>query len=160
MLSTPKLYWNPILHSLEAEKFGLDTLLKLKQKLRFYVELLYIHGVAYRVKHDFVFPARTLSGRWMLYLGGWMDADFCPDPTHLESTKWRAREAKQLDEIERLFELLVRRCEDIHDERKGQPGHRCDKWTLKEQLKPPDVERLQAFRWRLGAKNGREGLEY
>ena len=89
-----------------------------------------------------------------------MDADFCPDPTHLESTKWRAREAKQLDEIERLFELLVRRCEDIHDERKGQPGHRCDKWTLKEQLKPPDVERLQAFRWRLGAKNGREGLEY
>ncbi|KAJ5591911.1 uncharacterized protein N7459_002280 [Penicillium hispanicum] len=136
VLSTPKLYWNPFWHSLEAGKFGLEQLLDLKEKLRSYVVLLYSHGVAYRVKHDFVFPARTMSGRWVLYLGGWMDADFCPDPSHLELTEWREREAKQLNEIERLFDLLARRCEDIQDERKGQPGYRCDKWTLKEQLKP------------------------
>ncbi|KAJ5143293.1 uncharacterized protein N7515_002080 [Penicillium bovifimosum] len=136
VLSSPKLYWYPFLQSLEAEWFGLDKLLELKQTLRSYVELLYSHGVAYRIKHNFVFPARTTSGRWRVYLGGWMDAEYCPDPRHLESTEWRARETRELDEIERLFDLLVRRCEDIQDERKGLPGHRCETWTLKEQLKP------------------------
>lgn len=136
VLSTPSLYWTPLLHSMEASKLGLDQLLELKQKLRSYVKLLYSHGVAYRVKHNFVFPAQKLSGRWVLYLGGWMDADLCPDSSQLEPTEWREREAKQLDEIERLFELLVRRYEDMQDERKGRKGHRCERWRLEEQLQP------------------------
>jgi hypothetical protein len=36
-----------------------------------------------------------LSGRWKLYLGGWMEAEFDPNKTRVHSAEWKTREATQ-----------------------------------------------------------------
>jgi hypothetical protein len=43
------------------------------------------------------------SGRWKLYLGGWMEAEFDPNKTRVQSAEWKTREATQGDEIKRIF---------------------------------------------------------
>ncbi|KAJ6151520.1 hypothetical protein N7470_007117 [Penicillium chermesinum] len=136
VLSTPKLRWFRLLNYMEASKIDLDQMLELKKELRSYVDLLYSHGVAYRVKHDFIYPAQKVTGRWVLHLAGWMDADFCGNPSQLESAEWKQRETEQLNEIERIFELLMRRYEDLQDARiRGQRGHRIERWNLTDQLR-------------------------
>lgn len=138
VLSTPSLRWFPIVNHTQALKFGLDQLLEFKQKLRQYVKLLYNHGVAYRVKHNSIFPAQRLSGRWVLYLSGWLDTERSFDSSYLESTEWKERETKQINEIERLFGLLVMHYEDMQDEKQGIKTYRVSPWELKDLLLPPD----------------------
>jgi len=121
---------------MEARKFDFDQMLKLKQKLRSDIELLYSHGVAYRVKHDFIYPAQLMTGPFVLHLSGWLDVDFCDCPSQLESAEWKQREAEQLNEIERIFELLGRRYEDMQDARiRGIKGHRVERWNLEDELR-------------------------
>lgn len=140
VLSTPSLRWFPLLYHVQASKFDLNQLLEFKHKLRHYVKLLYSHGVAYRVKHNYIFPVQKLSGRWVLHLGGWLDAGYCSDSSHLESTEWRERETNQINEIERLFGLLVMHYEDMQDKKKGLEAHRVIPWELKQLLLPQDDE--------------------
>lgn len=134
VLSTPSLRWRPLSCRVESPKVDLNQLLEMKQTLRSYLESLYSHGVAYRVKHEYTFPVQKMSLRWVLYLGGWHDAELCADPSQLVSPEWKEREAKELREIERIFELVVMRYEDREDERNGLLPHRCNKWTLDKQL--------------------------
>lgn len=70
----------------------------------------------------------------MLHLGGWLDAGYCSDLSHLGSTEWKEREIKQINEIERLFGLLVMLYEDMQDKEKGLKAHRVNLWELKELL--------------------------
>ncbi|KAJ5545257.1 hypothetical protein N7535_006359 [Penicillium sp. DV-2018c] len=135
VLVTPSLRWWTFLDHVESREFDFDQMLELKQKLRSDIELLYSHGVAYRVKHNFIFPSQKISGRWVLHLLGWLDADFCGDKSRLESAEWKQREAEQLNEIERIFELLGKRYEDITDLRiRGIRGHRVERWNLRDKL--------------------------
>lgn len=135
VLAVPSLRWWTLLDRMEASKFDFDQMLELKQKLRSDIELLYSHGVGYRVKHNFIFPSQKTSGRWVLHLAGWLDADFCGDKSRLESKEWKQREAEQLNEIERIFELLGRRYEDIQDVRiRGIREHQVERWNLEDEL--------------------------
>lgn len=43
------------------------------------------------------------STRWTLFLGGWMEAGFDPNPSQIPSAGWQRRKAMQCDEIARLF---------------------------------------------------------
>lgn len=144
VLSSPSLRWFPLLYHMQASKFDLNQLLAFKKELRQYVELLYSHGVAYRVKHNSVFPAQRSSGRWVLHLSGWLDADYCSDSSHLKSMEWTERVTKQMNEIERLFGLLVMHYEDMHDEKAnvkdGLTTYRVNPWELKGLLLPQDDE--------------------
>lgn len=137
MLRAPSIRRVPTLDQLEAGKLDLEQMLGLKQRLREYVRLLYRHGVAYQVKHDSMFAAQKVTYHWAWYLGGWWDADFCSDPCQLESSWWNAKETEQLDEIERLFELLVARYKGLRDERRGLKPHRVDRGMLQQMLQPP-----------------------
>lgn len=71
--------------------------------LQDYIGLLYSKGVAYQVKPEYMCPVRMESGRWKLYLGGWMEAEFDPNKTRVQSAEWKTREATQGDEIQRIF---------------------------------------------------------
>ncbi|KAJ5550355.1 hypothetical protein N7535_001707 [Penicillium sp. DV-2018c] len=136
VLSRPRLRWFRLLDYMEASKFDFDQMLELKQKLRSDIELLYSHGVGYRVNHEFIYPAQLMTGPFVLHLSGWLDVDFCDDPSQLESAEWKQREAEQLNEIERIFELLGRRYEDMQDARiRGIKGHRVERWNLEDELR-------------------------
>ncbi|KAJ5545267.1 hypothetical protein N7535_006349 [Penicillium sp. DV-2018c] len=135
VLATHSLRWRTFLNRMEAGKFDFDQMLEMKQKLRSDIELLYSRGVAYRVKHNSIFPHQTTDGRWVLHLLGWLDAAFCGNESRLESAEWKQREAEQLNEIERIFELLGKRYEDMQDERiRGIEGHRVEEWNLGDKL--------------------------
>jgi hypothetical protein len=71
--------------------------------LQDYIRLLYSKGVAYQVKPEYMCPVRMESGRWKLYLGGWMEAEFDPNKTRVHSAEWKTREATQGDEVKRIF---------------------------------------------------------
>lgn len=137
VLSTPEVLWFHLLTHVEAESTSLDQILEFKQRLRSHVELLYSYGVAYPVKYDFIRLAKSFTGRWRLYWHGWLNADLCDDPSQLESAEWKEREAEQLNELERIFDLLVKRYEDIQDIRvHGKEAQlRVDRWTLTDQLR-------------------------
>lgn len=136
VLSAPRLRWFPLLTHVETEKINIGQMLGLKQKLRSYIELLYSRGVAYRVKHDFIYPVQKMTREWTLQLAGWFDADFCDDRTQLESAEWKQRETEQLNEIERIFDLLIKRYEDLQDRRVRKiKGHRVVRWDLEDQLR-------------------------
>lgn len=136
VLSIPNIRWRTLLVQMEAEHFDLEQMLKLKERLRDCIELLYGAGVAYRVKHDFIFPCRKPSGRWVLYLKAWMDAELCYDRSHLKSPEWKQREAEQYNEIERIFRLLTLRYEDMQDARiHGIKERRIQRWELQDLLR-------------------------
>lgn len=146
VLSGPRRRWFPLLCYLRSSMFGLEQLLELKQTLRQYVELLYNHGVAYRVKYNFIFPYQKSSGRWVLHLAGWLDAGYCSDSAHLESTEWKERKTKQMNEIERIFGLIVMNRQDIQDAKEDKKQgvkrdvrtYRVNPWELQELLLPQD----------------------
>lgn len=105
VLRKPDLHWVPLRLRAKDAKLDVSTLLDLKEKLRVCVSLLYSHGVAYKVKPDCVFLVKG-SSSWMLYLGGWTDAEVCSERERSQSTEWDSQKAAQLDEVERVFAPL------------------------------------------------------
>lgn len=81
----------------------LHSLLEMQQALLDYVGQLYSKGVAYHVKPEYMCPVKKASGRWKLYLGGWMEAGFDPTESQLRPTEWKRQKTTQCDEIKRIF---------------------------------------------------------
>jgi hypothetical protein len=78
-------------------------MLEMQQALQNYIRELYSKGIAYQVKPEYLCPVKMESGRWKLYLGGWMEAGFDPDQSQLQPVEWKRREEVQCDEIRRIF---------------------------------------------------------
>lgn len=100
---SPRVHFVPLLLRAKTRALDLDTLLEMQQALLKYVGQLYSSGIAYYVKPHYMCPVKKESGRWKLYLGGWMEADFQPTESQLRSTEWERQEAAQCDEIKRIF---------------------------------------------------------
>lgn len=112
MLGSPKVHWTPLRRRVNEPVLDLDSLLQMKRELLDYVRLLYVKGVEYKVKPNNLFPIRKSAGGWLLYLGGWVETDFCSTPARIQSPEWKAQEKEQLDEVERMFTELCARVNE------------------------------------------------
>lgn len=112
MQASPKIIWTPLRLRIYEAKLDLDSLLQMKRELVDYVRLLYAKGIEYKVKPDWLFPLRKLSGGWLLFLGGWAETNFCSIPDRIQSAEWKAQETEQLDGVERMFTELRARLDE------------------------------------------------
>ncbi|KAJ5700709.1 hypothetical protein N7536_003722 [Penicillium majusculum] len=112
VLGSPKVHWKPLRRRVNEPVLDLDSLLQMKRELLDYVRLLYVKGVEYKVKPNNLFPIRKSAGGWLLYLGGWVETDFCSTPDRIQSAEWKAQEKEQLDEVERMFTELCARVNE------------------------------------------------
>ncbi|KAJ5158532.1 uncharacterized protein N7500_008183 [Penicillium coprophilum] len=103
VVSSPKVFWRPLWQRVKEPVLDLDSLLQMKRELVDYIRLLYAQGVEYKVKPNRLFPIRKSAGGWLLYLGGWVDTDFCSTPDRIQSNEWKGQEEEQLKEVERMF---------------------------------------------------------
>ncbi|KAI3065178.1 hypothetical protein CBS147339_9144 [Penicillium roqueforti] len=110
--ASPKIIWTPLRLRIYEAKLDLDSLLQMKRELVDYVRLLYAKGIEYKVKPDWLFPLRKLSGGWLLFLGGWAETNFCSIPDRIQSAEWKAQETEQLDGVERMFTELRARLDE------------------------------------------------
>ncbi|KAJ5803779.1 uncharacterized protein N7518_000082 [Penicillium psychrosexuale] len=110
--ASPKVIWTPLRLRIYEAKLDLDSLLQMKRELVDYVRLLYAKGIEYKVKPDWLFPLRKLSGGWLLFLGGWAETNFCSIPDRIQSAEWKAQETEQLDGVERMFTELRARLDE------------------------------------------------
>ncbi|KAJ6185344.1 hypothetical protein N7519_006645 [Penicillium mononematosum] len=85
VLGSPKVRWTTLWQRVNEPVLDLDSLLQMKRELLDYVRSL------------------KLAGGWLLYLGGWMETDFCSIPDRIQSAEWKAQENEQLSEVERMF---------------------------------------------------------
>jgi hypothetical protein len=81
----------------------LESLLEMQRAVLDYIRLLYSKGVAYQVRQEYMCPAKKESGRWKLYLGGWMEAGFNPNGSRLQPAEWKEQEATQCAKVEKIF---------------------------------------------------------
>ncbi|KAF9882626.1 hypothetical protein FE257_005951 [Aspergillus nanangensis] len=102
-IKSPRVRFVPLLLRAKTGAMDLDSLLEMQQALLDYVGLLYSKGVAYHVKPEYMCPVKKASGRWKLYLGGWMEAGFDPTESQLRPTEWERQKTTQCDEIKRIF---------------------------------------------------------
>ncbi|KAJ5950430.1 uncharacterized protein N7479_008843 [Penicillium vulpinum] len=112
VLACPKVYWTPLWRRVNEPALDLDSLLQMKRELLDYIQLLYLKGVEYKVKPNNLFPLRKSAGGWLLYLGGWVETDFCSTPGRIQSAEWKAQEKEQLNEVERMFTELCARVNE------------------------------------------------
>ncbi|KAF4762461.1 hypothetical protein HAV15_006689 [Penicillium sp. str.  len=94
VLGSPKVHWKPLRRRVNEPVLDLDSLLQMKRELLDYVRLL------------------KSAGGWLLYLGGWVETDFCSTPDRIQSAEWKAQEKEQLDEVERMFTELCARVNE------------------------------------------------
>lgn len=102
-IKSPRLRWVPLLLRVKDRAFDYDSLLEMQWALQNYIGLLYSKGVAYQVKPEYMCPVRMESGSWKLYLGCWMEAEFDPSQTRVQSAEWKTREGTQDEGIKRNF---------------------------------------------------------
>ncbi|KAJ5882841.1 uncharacterized protein N7473_011103 [Penicillium subrubescens] len=104
LIISPRLRFAPLLLRVKDRSLDLDSLLEMQRAVLDYIRLLYSKGVSYQVRQEYMCPVKKASGRWKLYLGGWMEAGYNPNGCQLWPAEWKEQEASQCAEIERIFE--------------------------------------------------------
>ncbi|KAJ5097177.1 hypothetical protein N7456_007898 [Penicillium angulare] len=97
----PRLRWIRLFKCVKV-KLPLDSLLQLEQALLDYIGPLYSLGVEYKVDPDQLFPLLTKKC-WVLFLGGWWNAEYHMDKSILKTEEWKQKEMAQRDKIKRIF---------------------------------------------------------